>query len=449
MGVTTEPPWLNASGGVAARNGSSSHVINFTTDGSAPFTPTNGTFLVFVIFGGVTHTDPSGTWNERLQPVSSGELSVFTKVTSGDTSITINHNGSNYPTPWKVYQFPAGTTYDTGVGANQVGGTGNEMPTLTGLTGGAGNERLIIAALGRAVNNSGPTTASAVWSGGGIVEDGDSFAAFSGTDGGYLTTAHAINVTATSYLPVITTSYTGGGANDRQTVVFALNAVAPGAGTTPFTKDVTLRWSVRNAFTKDVTLVWSVRNVFTKDHTLRWSVLNAWVKDTALRWSVLNAWTKDVVLRWQVIASWTKDVVLRWTVQGETPPPVVSSGYLTAQRAATAAFIADDPTTAELTPVTRVKTASGGYLNEDEVPRVAQTFKMSLLAYDQRPTTTFAGVERVIDYHLIGPWDMQIAVGDWWTDAEGTTYDVVGFSEGWDYMTKAFVSRRVPRGARP
>lgn len=118
---------------------------------------------------------------------------------------------------------------------------------------------------------------------------------------------------------------------------------------------------------------------------------------------------------------------------------------LEAQRRMTAAFIADDPTTAVLIPLTRASTASGGYTDTPGTPRASQTFKLSLLAYDQRPTVTVAGVERLVDYHLIGPHDMAIAVGDYWVDADGTMYEVVGFSEGWDYMTKAFVSRHVPR----
>lgn len=124
-------------------------------------------------------------------------------------------------------------------------------------------------------------------------------------------------------------------------------------------------------------------------------------------------------------------------------------GVLSAQRKVTAAFIADDPTTAALTPTTRAKTPSGGYTDTVGTPRAIQTFKLSLLAFDQRPTITVAGVERLVDYHLIGPHDMAIAVGDFWTDVEGTRYEVVGFSEGWEYETKAFVSRVVPREVRP
>lgn len=128
---------------------------------------------------------------------------------------------------------------------------------------------------------------------------------------------------------------------------------------------------------------------------------------------------------------------------------MTSPGYLDAQRKMTAALIADDPTTAALIPSTRTNTAAGGFTDTPGTPRAPQTFKLSLLAYDQRPTITLAGVERVIDYHLIGLHDMQIAVGDYWVDAAGTEYEVVGFSEGWEYETKAFVSRRVPRIARP
>jgi hypothetical protein len=128
---------------------------------------------------------------------------------------------------------------------------------------------------------------------------------------------------------------------------------------------------------------------------------------------------------------------------------MTSSTALDALRGGTAAFIADDPTTAQLIPTTRTATASGGYTDVPGTPRAAQTFKLSLLAYDQRPTVTVAGVERIADYHLIGPHDMAIAVGDYWVDGEGTRFDVVGLIEGWGYETKAIVLRHIPRGVKP
>lgn len=128
----------------------------------------------------------------------------------------------------------------------------------------------------------------------------------------------------------------------------------------------------------------------------------------------------------------------------------MTSGFqLSVLRAQTAAFIADDPTTAQLIPVTRVMQPNGGFQEQEGTPRAPQTFKLSSLSYDQRPTTTVAGVERIADFHLIGPHDMQIAVGDYWIAEDGTRYDVIGFTEGWNYETKAFISRHIPREARP
>lgn len=121
---------------------------------------------------------------------------------------------------------------------------------------------------------------------------------------------------------------------------------------------------------------------------------------------------------------------------------------LDAQRRITAAFIAADPDarTVALIPRARTTNNAGAPVDTDGPPRTAQTFKLSLLAFDQRPTITVAGVERLVDYHLIGPHDMQIAVGDYWM--EGTKkYEVVGFSHGFQYETKAFVIEHVPRPA--
>lgn len=192
--------------------------------------------------------------------------------------------------------------------------------------------------------------------------------------------------------------------------------------TTPVTTTVTGKWRVYGRVTSTVTGKWRVYQRITSSLTSKWRVFQKVA--TTLR------------SKWLVIA-------------GAAPAPVVNAGYLNAQRMMTQAYVNDDPTTLQLVPVTRVATPSGGFAEVDGVPRMAQTVKMILLAYDQRPTLTVAGVERVIDYHLFGRWDMDIQIGDYWVDGEGTRWDIVGFSEGWDYMTKAFASRHVPRDARP
>jgi hypothetical protein len=122
-----------------------------------------------------------------------------------------------------------------------------------------------------------------------------------------------------------------------------------------------------------------------------------------------------------------------------------NAAMLDAQRRATAAFIADDPTTISLIPRDRISTGSGGFSYVDGTPRDPQTVKLSELNFGTPPVVTVAGVERIIDYHLIGPWDMDIETGDYWLDEAQTKYEVIGFTEGWSYMKKALVSRHVPR----
>lgn len=215
MAVTTEPAWLNKSSGIAARNGTTSHTIPFG------WTAGIGTFLVVVVAGAVTHAATG--WTERLQPVSSGELSVFTKAGAGESSIVVTHNGGNYPVAWTAYEFPAGTTYTAGTGSSP---TSDAFPALTGLPGSA---QVVIAARSVVLADSG-ASGSASWAGT-WVEDSDLTTPLaSGTDGIFMTTAHQLNVTATSITPSATTELIGGAAPDRQHVVFALNAAVVSGG---------------------------------------------------------------------------------------------------------------------------------------------------------------------------------------------------------------------------
>lgn len=118
------------------------------------------------------------------------------------------------------------------------------------------------------------------------------------------------------------------------------------------------------------------------------------------------------------------------------------STELEAQRRMTVALVDADPTEAALIPRVKTVTASGAASYADGPARASQRFKLSLLNYDQRPDVTLAGgVVRKADYHLIGPHDMQVEIGDHWSDADGTRYEIVGFTEGWGYMRKAFVVR--------
>jgi hypothetical protein len=127
-----------------------------------------------------------------------------------------------------------------------------------------------------------------------------------------------------------------------------------------------------------------------------------------------------------------------------------SAAETRAQRAVTAALIAADHVVVSLVPRVATTTPSGTKTYVDGTPRAAQQFKLSELSYDQRPTVTLAGgVVRTIDYHLIGLHTSTIELNDWWTDDHGTRFDVVGFSDGFTYERKAYVTRTMPPAARP
>lgn len=184
--------------------------------------------------------------------------------------------------------------------------------------------------------------------------------------------------------------------------------------------------------------------------TGKWLVYNEITSALTGKWKVLQKASAALTGKWRVLQRISSIIRGVWSVEGvPVAPPVQTVGYLAAQRRMTKALIDDDPTTAALIPQVRANTASGGFTQVPGTPRVEQTFKLSLLAYDERPTVTVAGVERRIDYHLIGMPEMLIEVGDYWIDDANTRYEVVGFSEGWDYEVKAFVIRHVPREANP
>jgi hypothetical protein len=210
---------------------------------------------------------------------------------------------------------------------------------------------------------------------------------------------------------------------------------AGGGGLTPVTSTLEVQWRVYNRVTSILDTRWRVFNRVGSTLDVRWRVYNRVVSLLETRWRVFNRVLSTLTVRWRV----TPDVA----------PVTGNPAVLTAQRNATLAYIAYDPTTIELIPCTRAATPSGGFTEVDGTPRDAQSVKLIELAYDQRPTITVAGIERILDYHLMGRWDMAIDVGDYWIDEEGTRWDIVGFSEGWDYMTKAYASRHIPRGARP
>lgn len=218
--------WLNRTAGILARNGTSSHTLTFSTDGDAPFTPTNGRLLVVVVAGGVTHSWPGG-WTEQLQPVNNAELSVATATASSTSSVTITHNGSNYPVAYAAYEFASNASWVTGVGASNTASTA-ASPDLSGLPGTA------VSVFWSACSTI-PTDTSArdaTWTAP-AVEDVDLYTAGAATDGVWLTVAVENNVTTTTKTGATPTINTTGTAINPERVSFAIAPGTSGASLAP------------------------------------------------------------------------------------------------------------------------------------------------------------------------------------------------------------------------
>lgn len=211
MAVVSEPPWLNRVSGTTVASGTTA-VFPFG------FTASLGSFLVLVVGGAVTHTNTG--WTEQLSPVTSGELSVFTKTSDGtESSFTDTVNGANYPVVCIIYEFPTGTTWTAGASNANIA-----LSSFQQVTGLPGTAQTVFGAQGEVVVTDGgglSSTWSNPWT-----KDGDftyNTNVNVGNDGYSIVVGHQINVTTTTATPAATVTRTGTAGADRQAVTWALN----------------------------------------------------------------------------------------------------------------------------------------------------------------------------------------------------------------------------------
>jgi hypothetical protein len=128
------------------------------------------------------------------------------------------------------------------------------------------------------------------------------------------------------------------------------------------------------------------------------------------------------------------------------PPAELPPGFITLEMALkrdqTAWFIAANPVTLTLTPIRKDRTSSGASVIVDLPPRAPQKLRLISMSASQKPTITEDGVEREIDLTLLGPWDAQIDIGDWWRDGEGLLYEVIEMVPHNGYETRALVVKK-------
>jgi hypothetical protein len=117
---------------------------------------------------------------------------------------------------------------------------------------------------------------------------------------------------------------------------------------------------------------------------------------------------------------------------------------LAAQIANTFEFIEADPIVVTLIPRVRQNTPTGARFT-DQPARDPQRFKLisqsGLVSGSGRPTVTIDGVERVIEFVLMGMPDVVVARYDYWVQG-GQRFEVLEIQPTPEYEVKALVERR-------
>jgi hypothetical protein len=123
------------------------------------------------------------------------------------------------------------------------------------------------------------------------------------------------------------------------------------------------------------------------------------------------------------------------------PPPLALDEELRVNQLNTIAFIAADPLVLTLSVRGSVRTPSGAFGRERQDERPAQTFRLLMQSpaggsIEQR---TDDGTERQVDYVLLGCWNAEVDVSDYWDDELGQRWEITSIIPSNGYETRAVV----------
>lgn len=128
--------------------------------------------------------------------------------------------------------------------------------------------------------------------------------------------------------------------------------------------------------------------------------------------------------------------------------PVLPSGRSDAEtkslRHNTSAFIAANPSMIALIPRTRVKSGTGiAWIDEDARP--VQVLRLIDQSSSRSPTpgvvVSSDGQERKAEYQLLGTWDSEIGLYDYWISPEGWRHEVAQLLPYNGYEVRVLVVR--------
>lgn len=113
---------------------------------------------------------------------------------------------------------------------------------------------------------------------------------------------------------------------------------------------------------------------------------------------------------------------------------------LDTQRELTTAFILTQPVEITLVPREKIQKPAGGFAWADAPPRPPQVMRLIEPGNIPRPTVTVDGVQREVEFELLGEWDATIGRFDTF-DLDGKHWEVVEVAHfnGWEQ--RALVSR--------
>lgn len=123
-----------------------------------------------------------------------------------------------------------------------------------------------------------------------------------------------------------------------------------------------------------------------------------------------------------------------------------SPAALRVLRKQTKRFIEDDPFDIILVPRAKSRVPGGGFEMVDQTPRPSQRVKLIYtgsargIGGAEGVQVTGDGVERRYDYVIVGEWDLEIEVGDYWTDARNQRWEVLGMIPDNEYERRATAS---------
>lgn len=128
--------------------------------------------------------------------------------------------------------------------------------------------------------------------------------------------------------------------------------------------------------------------------------------------------------------------------------PIIEEGWdpdeLNMLRYNTSAFIAAHPSVIELTPRERVRAGTGLSFVDGE-PRPAQVLRVidqsSSRSASPGLVTGSDGKERQAEHQVLGDWDAEIGLYDWWASAEGFRFEVAELLPYNGYERRALVVR--------